>query len=351
VAAVFLGDGAQDAEGVSGLIIDFLAEATSTLEIALYDIRLSGRAAAGVSQAMASARARGVQIRVVFNVDHAKPRPVPPPPAVDWDMVKTWDVPFHPISGVPDLMHHKYVVRDADSPAASVLTGSTNWTNDSWTREENILLRIQSQALASIFRQNFEELWLTRDVARSGHQSPVWVDLAQGLRARPYFTPGRAEKMVHEISQALATARRRVRVCSPVITSGPILATLCEVAAKGEVEIKGVYDATQMAEVHSQWSENPGSAWKIAAFDTLISQVPLGAKISTPWQPGSVHDFMHAKAVVTDDRVFTGSYNLSHSGEENAENVIEIEHAGLAGMFAGFIERVAARYGPAPTPR
>jgi phosphatidylserine/phosphatidylglycerophosphate/cardiolipin synthase-like enzyme len=350
VAAAFLSDGSQEAEGVAELVSEFVSGATSTLEIALYDIRLSGTAAVKVSQAIASARARGVRVRVVFNVDHAKPKPVPPPPAVDWDMVKSWNVPFHPVSGVPDLMHHKYVVRDVQSPAAAILTGSTNWTNDSWTREENVLLRIHSQALASIFRQNFEELWQWRDVARSGHQSPAWVDLADGLRARPYFTPGRAEKMVHEMSQAIAMAQRRVRVCSPVITSGPILATLCEVAAKGAVEIKGAYDATQMAEVRSQWSENPASAWKISAFDALISQVPLGAKVSTPWQPGSVHDFMHAKALVTDDRVFTGSYNLSHSGEENAENVVEIEHAGLAGMFAGFIERVAARYGPASAP-
>jgi phosphatidylserine/phosphatidylglycerophosphate/cardiolipin synthase-like enzyme len=351
VAALFLGDGAQDAASVAELVSSFLAEATSSLEIALYDIRLSGRAAGQMSQAVEEARARGVQVRVVFNVDHAKPRPVPPPPAVDWDLVKSWGVPFQPISGVPDLMHHKYVVRDADSPAAAVLTGSTNWTNDSWTREENVLVRIQSPALASVYRDNFEELWQKRDVSRSGHQAPVWVDLAEGLRARAYFTPGRADKMVHEIAQAVGAATERLRICSPVITSGPILATLCEVAARGEVDIQGAYDATQMAEVRSQWSENPGSAWKISAFDTLISQVALGAKVSTPWQTGSVHDFMHAKAVVADDRVFTGSYNLSHSGEENAENVVEMVHRGLADLFAGFIERVATRYGPSPAPR
>jgi len=53
---------------------------------------------------------------------------------------------------------------------------------------------------------------------------------------------------------------------------------------------------------------------------------------------------MHAKVAVADDRVFVGSYNLSHSGEENAENVLEIEDAGLADRLAGFVDQARARY-------
>ena len=47
-------------------------------------------------------------------------------------------------------------------------------------------------------------------------------------------------------------------------------------------------------------------------------------KRSTPYAPGSVHDYMHAKVTVADDVAFVGSFNLSHSGELNAENVLEI---------------------------
>ena len=49
---------------------------------------------------------------------------------------------------------------------------------------------------------------------------------------------------------------------------------------------------------------------------------------STPWTPESVHDFMHAKVVVADDMTFVGSFNLSRSGERNAENVLEIRDRG-----------------------
>ena len=60
--------------------------------------------------------------------------------------------------------------------------------------------------------------------------------------------------------------------------------------------------------------------------------------------PGSVHDFMHAKLTVADDVVFVGSFNLSHSGEQNAENVLEIHDAALAERLAGFVDGVQARY-------
>jgi hypothetical protein len=54
---------------------------------------------------------------------------------------------------------------------------------------------------------------------------------------------------------------------------------------------------------------------------------------------------MHAKILVADDYVYTGSFNLSHSGEMNAENVMQIESAAVADMCVAYIDRVAARYG------
>jgi phosphatidylserine/phosphatidylglycerophosphate/cardiolipin synthase-like enzyme len=100
-----------------------------------------------------------------------------------------------------------------------------------------------------------------------------------------------------------------------------------------------------MGEVRFQWSTNPAAAWKLRAWETVAAGIPFGSKLSTPYASGSVHDFMHAKATVSDDTVFCGSYNLSHSGEENAENVLEIEDAALADSFVAYIDQVSARYG------
>jgi phosphatidylserine/phosphatidylglycerophosphate/cardiolipin synthase-like enzyme len=54
---------------------------------------------------------------------------------------------------------------------------------------------------------------------------------------------------------------------------------------------------------------------------------------------------MHAKILVADDYVYAGSFNLSHSGEQNAENVVQFESTQVADVCAAYIDAVAARYG------
>ena len=71
-------------------------------------------------------------------------------------------------------------------------------------------------------------------------------------------------------------------------------------------------------------------------------------KDSTPYAPGSVHDFMHAKVTVADDTVFVGSFNLSRSGETNAENVLEIADPALADRMAAWIDEIRARFPRVP---
>ncbi|MGA6946826.1 MAG: phospholipase D-like domain-containing protein, partial [Solirubrobacterales bacterium] len=251
-----------------------------------------------------------------------------------------------PVPGIPDLMHHKYVVRDGEA----VWAGSANWTIDSWTREENVLATIESEQLASRFRQNFEELWARPEVARSGKVDPEPVDVG-GVPVTAWFTPGHGEQLSHRIATALGSSRRRVRIASPVITSGPILATLAELADRGGRDIAGVVDGPQTETVFHQWAENGHSAWKIPLLAATLGKLPFSAKPSTPWTPDSkVHDFMHAKVTVADDVVFLGSFNLSRSGEQNAESVLEMHEPALADRMAEFVDEVRGRYPGARIP-
>jgi phosphatidylserine/phosphatidylglycerophosphate/cardiolipin synthase-like enzyme len=213
-----------------------------------------------------------------------------------------------------------------------------------------VIAIVADRRIAVRFRQNFEELWSDPDVGRSGHVEPEPVDVG-GIRVRAWFTPGHGEELSHRIATAIGAVRRRVRIASPVITSGPILGTLAELADKGGRDIAGVVDGPQTQTVFRQWAENGRTAWKIPLFAAILAKLPFSAKPSTPWTPElAVHDFMHAKVAVADDVVFLGSFNLSRSGEENAESVLEIHDASLAERMARFVDQVRGRYPGAQIP-
>ncbi len=282
---------------------------------------------------------RGVAVRLAYNVEETERLPVPPPSRAEPEHLEKLPFPTAAIPGTPDLMHHKYVVRDGEA----VWTGSTNWTADSWTREENVVITAESAELAARFTTDFEQLWTKRGVERSGKVDTAPLQVG-GTSVRAWFCPGRGEQLAHRIAKAIGTARRRIRIASPVISSGPILGTLAQVASDGKVDVAGVVDRTQIREVLHQWQLNGNASWKEPLLRSALSRAPFSGKHSTPYAPGRVHDYMHAKVTVTDDIVFLGSFNLSHSGEQNAENVLEIADAGLADRLAGFIDAIRGRY-------
>ena len=282
-------------------------------------------------------------MRLAYNVDHPENVPVPAPPRTDPDAMEALPFPTAAIPGIPDLMHHKYVIRDG----TALWTGSTNWTGDSWTREENVIITVESDQLAARYAFDFEQLWTRRDVQHSGKVDTSPVDVG-GVAIRPWFCPGRGEQVAHRIAKAIGTATRRVRIASPVLSSAPILATLAQKVTDGRVDVAGVVDRTQVLEVLRQWNANGNASWKEPLLRTALTRAPFSGKNSTPYAPGSVHDYMHAKVTVADDVVFLGSFNLSHSGELNAENVLEIPDAALADRLAAFIDAVRARYPALP---
>ena len=333
-----LRDGGQPALEVAREVAEFLGAATQSLDVALYDIRLDGDEERPVTEALLDANRRNVPVRILYNVDHPGPIPVPPPPTHVPDLLEAMPFETRPVFGVPDLMHHKYAIRDG----RAVLTGSANWTEDSWSLQENVMVTVESADLARAYVQDFEQLW-AGPVQSSGHVEPRPVHIG-GATVRAWFTPGRARALSHRIADRIGHAKRHVRVCSPVISSGPILGTLAQVVSDGRTDLTGVVDATQVTQVIDQWRENGNAAWKIPLLETVIERGSFTGKRSTPWRPGSRHDFMHAKVTVADDTVFVGSFNLSRSGELNAENVLEIEERGLADRLAAYIDEVRGRY-------
>src|SRR5207244_1744943 len=217
-----LTDGGQRAEDVARRIAEFIQAAERSLDVALYDLRLSPTTAELVTGALVDAARRGVAVRVAYNVDHGKSVPVPPPPQADPALIESIPVRTRAIPGVPDRMPHTYVVR--------------------------------------------------------------------GVAVRAWFCPRRGERLAHRIAGAIGSARTRVRIASPVITSGPILGTLAEVASDGRVDLAGVVDLTQIDEVLGQWRANGNAEWKAPSLRAALTAAPFSGKRSTPDPPGAVHD-------------------------------------------------------------
>jgi phosphatidylserine/phosphatidylglycerophosphate/cardiolipin synthase-like enzyme len=334
-------DGGQRAVDVARDIASFLGEANRSLELAHYDFNLGEATAAVVAGELRAAVARGIAVRVIYNIDHRNPIPVPPPPEPDAQLIGSLGGESRAIAGVPDLMHHKFVVRDSET----VWTGSMNWTDDSFERQENIVAVARSPELASRFQKDFDQLWTTGAVEQSGFvaTSPVAVGAE---KVRPWFTPGNGPALSARIAKAIYRARRRIRIASPVITAAPVLAALAQVQSEQRVDLGGVLDQPQIGGVIYQWGVNGNRSWKLPLLMRALA-AGFSAKSSNPWRPeGGVHDFMHAKVTVADDVVFLGSFNLSRSGELNAENVLEIEDEGLAERMAEFIDDIRSRYPP-----
>ena len=269
-----LTDGGQAAFEVAGAIADFLNDARESLDLALYDVRLESDAGALVLASLLAAHQRGVRVRLAYNVAHPGPIPVPPPPETRPEAIEALPVETRAVAGVPDLMHHKFCVRDG----RDVWTGSMNWTEDSWTRQENVVVRVLgAERLAYAFTLAFEQLW--EHVARCAapaRSSPGPVDLDGGVTVRPWFTPGHGEALSHRVAKHVGRASRRIRIASPVLTAGPLLGTLVEVVNERRCDVAGVIDDTQVDEVVGQWRTNGVSAWKIPLLQTIVTgRAPL----------------------------------------------------------------------------
>ena len=130
-----------------------------------------------------------------------------------------------------------------------------------------------------------------------------------------------------------------------MISSGPILGTLAEVATDGKVDLAGVVDRTQVLEVLRQWHLNGNAAWKEPLLRTALTRAPFSGKHSTPvLRPARCTTTCTPRSRSPTTSSSSGASTSPTPGELNAENVLEIADAGLADLLAGFVDGIRARY-------
>ena len=134
-------------------------------------------------------------VRLAYNVDHGAPIAVPPPPRTKPELIESLPLPTKAIPGVPDLMHHKYVVRDGDER----LDGLHELDEDSWQprgeRHRHRRLargrrRVPARTSSSSGRRP------TSRRPATCRPNPVRVD---GTRVRAWFSPGYGAALAHKL--------------------------------------------------------------------------------------------------------------------------------------------------------
>ena len=352
----FLEMGGQPAGQTAGQLAAFLAQAQQTIDWAAYDFRLSGAQEQTVVGALHDALNRGVQVRIVYNSEHdsaAVGTGESMPTSGAASFIQSLGVPARPIADPGCLMHQKYVVIDGALPAAQVWTGSTNFTDDSWTLQENNILLLRSAAIAQGYARDFQELWAAGSLLNTGRRDvePLPLTYKGGpVTTQIHFSPGEGVWINQEVADLISGARQHITVCAAVISSGRILDALNKATHRG-VTMDGVYDRTQMEGVFQQWQAVPSNHWKIGVFQHLVAHAHLSGKITTPWSPTSTHDYMHNKILVIDDTVITGSYNFSRNAETNAENLVILASPVVAADYRAFIGHLAQRYAGSGPPQ
>ena len=345
------------ANAVASRIARFIGQAQTTLDIAIYDFRLYGEPASIISAAIRDRVQAGVTVRILFDAATNRERHLSPaeaPALLEADMKSPGMENFvgsfadvaslKAITGYRVLMHNKYIVRDALSPNAAVFTGSANYTNDSWGLQENNLIFVGSQSLATSYASDFTDLWSRGRIRESPGNDDVASIAVGAIDVAVGFTPGESPAVLKEIVGAIAGARTNLQVASVVISSGPILAALSEAIDRG-IALDGLYDGPQMDQVERQWRAANVGADKVNTWQKVAHR--LARKNSIPFDihnPHQPHNFMHNKLVVADDTVIMGSFNLSNHAMGNAENVLMIKDAKLAQLYAGYLAEVTANY-------
>jgi phosphatidylserine/phosphatidylglycerophosphate/cardiolipin synthase-like enzyme len=346
----------------------FIGTATATLDIAIYDFRLMpGPLEDEFLSAIKAAAERGVTVRLAYDKTAETSEETglkdfggaggDPAPAGTHAFLARAQLPpsvqVRPIAEVAvnpgsQIMHNKYIICDAGTPAAGVLMGSANFTTDAWGIQDNNVLVITGCAdLAAAYERDFTDLWNAQKLAGTGVGDKGSVTVS-GIDIGYSFAPGEGKATESAIAAAVSAATTRIRIASMVISSPKILQALADQVTAGR-DVAGIFDGPEMADVVRQWRKAAAgspTAAKLALWQAVSPH--LTAKPSVPFTANGPHNFMHNKVIVADDVVSTGSFNLSSNATRNAENVLRLASRDLADQYAAYVDGLVQRYAQAP---
>jgi phosphatidylserine/phosphatidylglycerophosphate/cardiolipin synthase-like enzyme len=286
------------------------------LAAAIDDARLSVDVAAyslslwSIRDALINALHRGVEIRIVMESNN-RDRDVPE------------ELSDAGITILGDrregLMHNKFVIIDR----SEVWLGSMNFTVSGGYKDNNNLLRIQSQKIVENYQTEFDEMFVGDHFGPDTvSDTPNPVTFVNGTMLETYFSPD--DDVANVILDLLSDADESIYFMAYSFTSDDLAEAILSRAQDG-VTVAGVMDESQIK------SNQGGEYDSFAQAGIDVRQDGIGG-------------LMHHKVFIIDNQiVITGSYNFSRSAEErNDENILVIYNTDIAQEFLKEFKRVQA---------
>ena len=194
-------------------------ERATSLDLALYDVRFETDAGALVLAALLAAVQRGVAVRLLYNVAHPGPIPVPPPPETAPEAIEAL-----PVDDTRRSRASPTSCTTSSSFATARRSGRARRTGRTTRGRARRTSSSPSSRARSRTRTRSRSGSSGRAVTSSdsGNVDPRPEDV-DGARVRAWFCPEHGEALSHRVAKHIGKARERVRIASPVLTSGPIL--------------------------------------------------------------------------------------------------------------------------------
>jgi phosphatidylserine/phosphatidylglycerophosphate/cardiolipin synthase-like enzyme len=295
-------------------LIAFFDRAVSTLDIAIYNVDNN----LGVITAINNAVTRGVQVRLVCNQ------------TVNTSLFTTPYIYQTPTSH-PTYMHNKFIIRDvASSSLATVLTGSTNWTQQQLNTDQNNMVIVQDQSLAKAYQVEFDEFYIDHKYSNLKSNNTPHEFKIGGKRVELYFGP--TDNYLAEVKKHVATANNEVYVAMSSFTRTEVSYTIVDSA----VQKNGAYFAGV--------GDNGGTT-------TTVQNSFKNNGVDTMLVSGNSGVFHHKYIIIdandpcSDPMVITGSSAISNNAESfNDENTLIIHDSTIANLY---YQEFAQRYADA----
>lgn len=201
------------------------------------------------------------------------------------------------------LMHHKFIVVDE----RYVWTGSYNLTYNGAYKNDNNVIWIDSESLASNFTKEFRSLYLSEqyNLSAASNISYPHITLSDGTQITTFFSP--KSDTIPPLLSEIQKAKRSIHFMAFSFTHDKLGKAMIDSYESG-INVSGVFDEKQISK-HSEYEKMANAGMQVKIDKTL----------------GTMH---HKVIIIDEETVVTGSYNFSKNAENNnSENLLIIKNS------------------------